>query len=224
MQIFIAAEEWLISLADKIPVELFVMVGAAVEEILAPIPSPIIMTIAGGIAKAQNAGVIDLILLALMGGLAKTAASWLVYVVSDKMEDVVIGKFGKYLGVTSKEVEKIGSYLKGGFKDVLLIAFARALPIMPTAPVSIACGVMKVNLRAYLVGTGIGTIVRSFMYMGLGYLGLASADTIIKGLDNLESLVEILMAAVGILIFAWMYYRRRKENDIMGLIKRTFKL
>ncbi len=218
------AEEWLIGLAEKIPVELFVMVGAAVEEILAPIPSPIIMTIAGGIAKAQQANVADLMLLALMGGLAKTAASWLVYVVSDKMEDVVVGKFGKYLGVTSKEVEKIGSYLKGGTRDILIIALARALPIMPTAPVSIACGVMKVNLRAYMIGTGIGTIVRSLMYMSLGYLGLASADTIIKGLDNVESLVQILMAAVGILLLAWMYYRRHKENDIMGLIKRTFRL
>jgi len=218
------AEEWLIGLAEKIPVELFVMVGAAVEEILAPIPSPIIMTIAGGIAKAQQANVADLMLLALMGGLAKTAASWLVYVVSDKMEDVVVGKFGKYLGVTSKEVEKIGSYLKGGTRDILIIALARALPIMPTAPVSIACGVMKVNLRAYMIGTGIGTIVRSLMYMSLGYLGLASADTIIKALDNVESLVQILIAAVGILLLAWMYYRRHKENDIMGLIKRTFRL
>jgi len=218
------AEEWLIGLAEKIPVELFVMVGAAVEEILAPIPSPIIMTIAGGIAKAQQANVADLMLLALMGGLAKTAASWLVYVVSDKMEDVVVGKFGKYLGVTSKEVEKIGSYLKGGTRDILIIALARALPIMPTAPVSIACGVMKVNLRAYMIGTGIGTFVRSLMYRSLGYLGLASADTIIKGLDNVESLVQILMAAVGILLLAWMYYRRHKESDIMGLIKRTFRL
>lgn len=219
-----AAEAWLLGLAQHIPVELFTVIGAAVEEILAPIPSPLVMAVAGSVAKAQNVSYGYIGFLALIGALSKTAASWLVYVIADKAEDVVVGRFGKYLGVTSREIESIGRYFSGGIKDTLILFLARAIPIMPTAPVSIVSGIVKVDRQAYIIGTFLGTLVRSFAYLLLGYVGLASAENLLSGLDSAEKVVQLVMAVVGGTLLLLLYYRRHKERDILGLIKRWFRL
>ncbi len=217
-------ESWLLNLADKIPVEWFTFLGAAIEEVIAPIPSPIVMTLAGSVASAQHKGYIYLAVLALIGAVGKTLASVIVYVVSDKAEDIVVGKFGKYLGVSNKEIEKIGKYFSHGGRDFWMMFLARALPIMPTAPVSIVSGVVKVPMKMYAWGTFFGTFVRSAFYLALGYLGTASFEGLLAGLDSMETLVQLILAVVGIALLAIFYYRREHESDIMGLIRRWFRM
>lgn len=213
----------LMGYAQKVPLDLFVFGGAMVEEILAPIPSPLVMTLGGSIALAQKFPWMMLLWLALVGAVGKTLGSWLVYFVSDKAEDLVVGKLGKFLGVTHKEIENIGKYFYGDWRDDLIILLARALPIMPTAPVSIACGVIKVNLRSYLVGTFFGTCFRNVMYLWLGFAGLASLESIMGGLDTAESVVQMLMVALLLVILAIVYYRRSK-TDFMSRIKKKIGL
>jgi membrane protein DedA with SNARE-associated domain len=223
MSLFSSAEAILVGYAQEVPLELFIFAGAMIEEILAPIPSPVIMTLGGSIALAQNFPWVMLLWLALLGAIGKTLGSWLVYFVSDKAEDIVVGKFGKFLGVTHKEIESIGKYFYGDWRDDFIIFIARALPIMPTAPVSIACGVIKVNLRSYLVGTFAGTYVRNVMYLWLGFAGLASFESIMAGLDTAESIVQVIMVAVMLVILA-VIYKRRSKTDFMTMIKNKLGL
>lgn len=223
MSLFASAEAVLVGYAQKVPLELFVFGGAMVEEVLAPIPSPVVMTLGGSIALAQALPWVLLLWLALLGAIGKTMGSWLVYFISDKAEDIVVGKFGKFLGVSHKEIESIGKYFYGDWRDDLIIMLARALPIMPTAPVSIACGVIKMNIRSYLVGTFFGTYFRNVMYLWLGYAGLASFESIMAGLDTAESIVQMLMVALLLVILALVYYRRSK-TDFMTIVKRKLGL
>lgn len=216
-------ETWLIEKANHIAVEYFVAIGAAVEEIIAPIPSPIIMTLAGSVAKAQEKAALYLILLAIIGAVAKTLASWVVYYISDKAEDVVIAKFGKFVGITHKEVEKIGNYFSGSHKDMWIMALARAIPIIPTAPVSIVSGIIKLNIKSYLIGTVIGTFVRNLLYLYLGYFGASSAENVLNGLDSLESIVQLGLVIIGGTVLAVLFYRRQKQTDMWGSIKTLFK-
>lgn len=222
MDLISQAEEWLLGLAQQVALPWFVVIGAAVEEIIAPIPSPLVMTAAGSIAKAQGASGIYLVVLAILGGFAKTAASWLVYVISDRAEDVVVGKWGKWLGVSSKEVEDLGKYFGNGVKDTLVIFLARVIPIMPTAPVSVACGVIKVNLKSYLAGTLLGTIGRSLIYLWLGFAGLASLESILHGLDSAEKVIQLVLVLGLGLGLGWLFWKRRRETDMMGRIRHFF--
>lgn len=223
MSLFAGAEALLVSYAQKVPLEMFIFSGAMIEEILAPIPSPLVMTLGGSIALAQNLMWIKLLWLALIGAIGKTIGSWIVYFVSDKAEDVVVNKFGRFLGVTHKEIENIGKYFYGDWRDDLIILIARALPIMPTAPVSIACGVIKVNPRSYLLGTFFGTYVRNMMYLWLGFAGLASFESIMSGLDTAESIVQMLMVALLLIILA-IIYSRRSKTDFMSMVKKKLGL
>jgi membrane protein DedA with SNARE-associated domain len=116
-------------MSTSVPLPIFITVGAALEEIIAPIPSPLVMTLAGSLSASAAQPLSYLFYLAIIGSLAKTAASYVVYVISDKAEDVVLTKFGRFLGVSHKEVEKFGAQLSGGWTDNLVMLALRAHPL-----------------------------------------------------------------------------------------------
>jgi membrane protein DedA with SNARE-associated domain len=223
MGFMMAVETIFVEYAQKVPVEIFTFAGAFIEEVLAPIPSPLVMTLAGSIAQAQEALFPFLMWLALVGAVGKTIGSWIIYVISDKAEDIMIKTFGKFIGVSHKEIESIGKHFYGDWRDDLILTIARALPIMPTAPVSIACGVIKMNMRSYLVGTFFGTYLRNVMYLWLGYASLASFESIMTGLDTLESLVQVLMVA-GLLVVLAVIYSRRSKTDFLTMLRKKLKI
>ena len=105
--ILVVIEGMLKSSANYLPLELSSFLGGLVEEVIAPIPSPFVMAAVGSAAYAQSKAFIMLAWLALVGSAGKTIGAWFIYFVADKMEDVVIEKFGKFLGVSHEQVEDI---------------------------------------------------------------------------------------------------------------------
>lgn len=198
--------------ANLVPLEIFVFLGAAIEEILAPIPSPIVMTIAGSLAVAQGKIWTDLVILALIGAVGKTLGCYILYIASDKLEDIVIGKFGKFFGLSHKEIESLGMHFSGGLRDDIIIFLARAIPIVPTAPVSIVCGAIKIRLRTYLVSTFLGTIIRNMFYLYLGYVGLASYEKVIGQFESLEKIATVTLGLALVGGIAVIWYAKNKDK------------
>ena len=195
--------------ATKIPIELFVLLGSFIEEIIAPIPSPFIMTLSGSIAKAQQHTLTYLLILAVIGSFGKTLASWILYAIADKAEDIIITKYGRFFGVSHKEVESIGKMFNKGWKDNFFLFIARAIPIIPSSPISVVCGIIKLNLKTYLLSTFLGTIVRNLLYLYVGFIGLSSFEDMMEGLDSLESIIQLIIALGIIGVIIWAYYKRK---------------
>lgn len=184
--------------AASVPIEVFSIVGSFLEEIIAPIPSPFVMTTVGAVAQAQGLLWPRILLVALVGAIAKTFASWIIYMIADKAEDVVVGKFGKFFGVTQKNIERIGEIFNNRWAT-LLIALSRATPFMSTAVISVGCGVIKTPLRPYIVGTFIGSVIRNLFYI---YIGLFGAKHLLA-FAEVSTMVKVLilgLIAVGVFI------------------------
>lgn len=213
-------EEALKNSANYLPLEISSFLGGLIEEIVAPIPSPFVMAAVGSSAFAQNREIIFLVWLALLGSAGKTLGAWVIYFIADKLEDLVVGKFGRFLGVSHQEVEGVGKHFKGGWKDDFILFILRALPIVPSSPISVVCGIIKINLRTYLVSTLAGNFFRNLVYIYLGYSGISAYQSVLSGLDNTESMIQVLvfMSLVGFV--SWVYYKRhkskseRQKNDI----------
>lgn len=201
-------ERW----AEILPLPVFTFIGAFTEEIIAPIPSPFVMTLAGSLAEAQGQPFIFLLFLAFLGALGKTIGSLIIYVIADKFEDVITGKFGKFIGVSHKQVVGLGERLENGRGEWLGIFILRALPIMPTAPVSLAAGVLQLNLRTYLSSTALGLVVRNLFYLYLGYTSTNALAQINNDLDGLETVGYglVLVCAAGLMFYI---YRSRRKQD-----------
>jgi 2,3-bisphosphoglycerate-dependent phosphoglycerate mutase len=202
--------EYLERLSQHVPLEVFTVVGTFLEEVIAPIPSPFVLTTAGSITAAQNNPLSYILFIALLGAVSKTFGGWLLYIIFDKGGDFLVDKFGKFLGVTKGEIEKIGSYLNGGWKDKVVLFVLRALPVAPSSPISITCGLIKLNMRTFIITTFLGTIIRNLSYLYLGYTGLAASKSIASGLETGESIGQVIVIVGIVVLLAWGFSKRKK--------------
>lgn len=201
---------YLEALATKVPLEIFTIIGSFLEEVIAPIPSPFVLTTAGSITRAQDKALIYILMVALLASISKTFGAWFLYIITDKLEDVFIPKFGKFFGIEHENIEKIGKYFNGTKRDWLVLFALRSIPIMPSSPISITCGFIKLNKKNFIVSTFFGTIIRSLFFLYLGYTGLSASESLINGLDKSETVMQIIVV-VGILaLLVWGYKQRSK--------------
>ena len=205
--------ELLKKFAEIVPLPIFTFLGALVEEVIAPIPSPVVMTLAGSFAAAEQQSILYLVFLAFVGTIGKTIGMFIVYIVSRTFENVVTNKFGKFIGITDKQVEKISAKLGKGWKDNVALFLLRAAPIVPTAPVSIVAGLLRLDLRTYLLSSAAGVFVRNVFYLYLGYTSVGALEKINENLDSLETIgyVIILLGIGGIIFYIW---KKRREFDL----------
>lgn len=208
---------WLEALSESIPVGWFVFVGAIVEEVIAPIPSPLVMMLGGSIAAGQGSSVTFLLVLALIGAVSKTLGSIVIYLISDKMEDVLIDKFGKFLGVSHSDTEGLGTFFSKSSREDIALFLMRAVPVMPTAPVSVIAGIIKVNFKTYVVSTFFGLIVRNLIYLYLGYTSLGALESLSEGFDSLEKIGYFMLAVLGGISVLWMY-RKRQQGSVLTMV------
>lgn len=205
-------EEALKNSVNYLPLELSSFIGGLIEEVIAPIPSPLVMAAVGSAAFAQHKGILALLFLALVGSAGKTLGAWIIYIIADKLEDVIIQKFGRFLGVSHQEVESLGKRFSGGWKDDLTLFVLRALPIVPSSPVSVVAGIIKIKMRTYIVSTLAGNFVRNLVYIYLGYSSLSAYESLLHGLGDVESLVQVGIAICLIAFVGWIYYQRHRKN------------
>lgn len=198
--------------ANILPLPWFALLGSFVEEIIAPIPSPLVMMLAGSIAASKDHGFIYMGVVVLIATASKTIASYLMYLLADKAEDVVLQRFGRFLGISHKQVESIGQHLNKGRRDAVVLALLRAVPIIPTSPVSIICGMIKLNVRTYITSTFIGTFIRNVFYLAVSYTGVNAMEAIITKLDNLEMIGYVIVLLIVVGIIGYLYYQRYKDT------------
>jgi membrane protein DedA with SNARE-associated domain len=204
---------YLNDISSIVPLPVFTFLGALIEEIIAPIPSPIVMTLAGSLAAVSNSTVFYLGLLAFTGSIGKTIGAYVIYYISDRAENVIIQKFGKFIGVTEKDVERISAKLNSGRRDDLVLFLLRAIPIVPTAPVSVVCGLIKIKLKTYLWTTFLGTLVRNIIYLYLGFTSLNAVENINSEIDSLEKFGYAIVLIVVAIIFFYIYTQKKKQKE-----------
>lgn len=195
--------------AEQLPLELFVLGGSFVEEVIAPIPSPFVMTLAGSVAAAQHYPFWYLFVVSILAALGKTLGAVLLYWLADKGEDLILSKLGRFIGVTHKEVESVGKRITGeGQRDWAVLMIIRSTPVIASAPVSLICGVLRVRFKVFVITTLLGSIIRDFVYLYVGYTTLDTANSLTQNLSGLENVVQwgMLLSALG--LFAWIVYRK----------------
>ena len=203
-------ESILLSLINTLPLEVFVFVASFVEEVFAPIPSMAVLLLTGSFAAVQEYTLLALIPLVLIATLGKTIGAVIVYFISDKIGEATIKKFGGAFDVSHNDIKNFGNKITGTPRDYLLLIVFRALPIIPSAVVSIGCGVMKIKLRLYIITTFIGTIVRDSIFLYIGYSGTQLLSTFATNSANIESLIQTIVLLIVLAGLIYLYMRRKR--------------
>lgn len=200
-------------MSEYVSVEVFAFVASFLEELIAPIPSPFVMTIAGSMAASQNVPFWYLLVIAAIAAVGKTLAAIILFIVADKAEDVVLGRLGKYVGISHKQVEQIGARFTGRPRDYVTLLLIRATPIIPSAPISVICGLLGIRKKLFIISTYFGTIIRDFVYLYIGYTGIEAANAFIEGVEGVSSIVTILMVVVAVALVVWILVRKRSVSQ-----------
>lgn len=204
------------NLAQEVPLTVFAFIGSIIDEIIAIVPSPFVPITTGSLAYSRGYSYWFILLFALTGTLGKTLATLLTYWVADKAEDyLTTSKLGKVLGVNKHEIEKYGKYFDGTAKDEIIMIVLRALPIIPTLPVSVIAGLIKLNIFSYIWTTFVGTYLRFVFYLVVAYEGVRKYQGLLETLDMTTTILEVTIAMT---FMGWLFlFLRKRWDKIMGL-------
>lgn len=207
-----ALEHFVLTLAHTLPLEVFVIVASFLEEVIAPIPSPSIMVIAGSFGLVQGysyAGLASLILLASIG---KTIGGLTMYWIAWKLKDIALPFFGRFIDITQEDIDRFGSKFTGSARDYAVYIFFRSVPIIPSILLSFGSGVIRLPLRLFIIGTFLGTIVRDTFYLIVGYAGTGILHRYLANTSQAESFMQFLLVGFfGVFILYLLARRRRKR-------------
>ncbi len=210
---FTQLEAALVTFVEQVPLEVFTFVASFIEEVVAPIPSAGVLIVTGSFAALQDRSVIDLIPLVFIAALGKSLGAIIVYFFSDKLSRLFFSRFGSWLKVSDEEIAEFGAKITGTTRDYLILTACRALPIVPSSAVSVGCGVLKIPFRLFMITTIIGTIVRDSVFIYAGYTGTDFLRRLTEQSVNIESYIQIGFVSLVALLFAYLYLRRRNQNN-----------
>lgn len=142
------------------------------EEIVAPIPSTVVIFGAGLLFISGPVDLEEIIrlfaIVVFPAAAGVTLGSLFVYGIAYYAGRPILLKWGKWLGLSWGDVEKLQEkFAKGTFDDWALL-FLRAIPILPSVAISAFCGLVRFPIKPYLICTFLGTAVKAT------FLGLAA--------------------------------------------------
>ncbi|MGB4942682.1 MAG: VTT domain-containing protein [Candidatus Moraniibacteriota bacterium] len=211
-------------LARIVPLELFISFGAFAEEIIAPIPSMLVTTTAGFFAQVEGRTAFFVVWLAILGGLGKLAGSFIYYLLGDKLEDVVVGRYGRYLGLNHADVERIGRRFNGHhWQDGALIFTLRVIPFVPTVLVSIACGVVRIQTRVFLIASYAGNFFKDLFYVFVGYYGIRALKVYLMDIERVRFGVGVVATGLVIGSLVFLYVHRHHSLHLFRRLMRWLK-
>lgn len=200
----------LLSWAESVPVSLFAFVGSLIEELIPIIPSSVVMITAGLMAQVQGDRWWWLLIFALLASVGKTLGSWVFYFIADKAEDLATGRWGKVLGLSHQEIEHAGKVLSERKLDTIFLFTTRIIPVLPTTIFSVACGLIKLDLKIYLKVTLVGFFIRSLIVLVIGYLGVTGSHWLVAMFDQTESVALVIIIVLGAGLLGYLYWRKKR--------------
>lgn len=187
-----------------------VLMGSIVEEIIAPIPSTLII-MGTSFIVLKGAAINPETLITLFTGVVLPASvgvtigSAVIYILSYYMGKEFIDRWGKYLGVSWENITKAQKRFEKGRSDEILLFTVRAVPVVPSIAINVFCGFIRFDIKKFLVITFIGTMVRAFI---LGFLGWQFGSLYQSISTQISYLEELSLTVIVVIVLVYLLYQK----------------
>lgn len=179
------------------------------ENVFPPIPSELILPLAGYLAAQGRLSLVGVVVSATAGSLVGALALYVLGAVlgEDRLRGLV-RRAGRYAGVREAELDgAIRWFRRYGAWAVLL---CRLLPIMRSL-ISLPAGLVGLRLQRFLLLTALGTAAWNGLLAGLGYSAGAQWPRIVALFDAYERLA---LTALVVALAVWLWRRRSGRPSI----------
>ena len=175
----------------------------ALENIIPPIPSELIMPLAG---FTVNQGEMNFVLVVVAGTIGSIIGTMPWYFLGKswglKRTIEIVDRYGKWLALSGKDVEKANNWFNR--RGNTAIAFGRLIPGIRTY-ISLPAGISKIPLLPFLFYSTLGSIFWVTLLTGAGYILGANYELVGEYMKPLS--IFVLIAAISTVIY-WILKRK----------------
>lgn len=196
--------------------QLAVFIGVMIEQIIVPIPSPLIIMGAGALLILPELSIPQAFLqilwiIVLPGSIASTLGSYIGYTLSYYGGKALVIRLRRFLEVDWEQIERLEKRFQGK-KEAWSIFLSRAIPVFPISLISIFAGLLRIPIRPFTLYTFLGSIARCFFLGFFGWWVGATYEKVATHLDSLETLVSVLILIGMVITFGYLYYKFRTST------------
>jgi membrane protein DedA with SNARE-associated domain len=182
---------------------LFVLI--TLESTLVPIPSELVMPFAGALAQR---GEFSLPVILVINSVAALCGSGLCYWLGAAGGKPLLMRYGKYIFVRAKDIEKTETFFARHGQATILIG--RFLPVVRHI-ISVPAGIARMPLLPFFTQTFIGATIWGSVLIMIGYELGRQWESVAKQLKHVDLLVGALILLAAVVIAIRFVLRRRRE-------------
>lgn len=169
----------------------------ALENLFPPIPSEVVLGLAGYTASRGDSWVVGMIVAASIGSMV---GAWILYGLSAAIGPVrlraIVLRYGTWIGFGETDLDRAESWFDRRSRVAVLVC--RCIPLIRSL-ISIPAGFRRMPLGTFTLFTLVGSLVWNTTLVTAGYL---LADQWEKVLDVTEPFQTVVIAVIALLIVA----------------------
>jgi membrane protein DedA with SNARE-associated domain len=169
----------------------------ALENVFPPIPSEVVLGLAGYTASRGDAWVVGMIIAATIGSVV---GAWILYGFSAAVGPVrlraIIIRYGSWIGFGESDLDRAESWFDRRSRSAVLVC--RCIPLIRSL-ISIPAGFRRMPLGAFTLYTLIGSLVWNTVLITAGYLLADQWEKVLEFTEPFQTLVVVL---IGVLVVA----------------------
>ena len=190
-----------------------IVLAMALESCLIPLPSEIVMPLAGlfvATGAATSTGKLDLVGVALAGAIGCLIGSAVAYWIGAAGGRPLVLRYGKYVLISQADSDRADRWFAKFGSSVAF--FSRLLPVVRTY-ISLPAGISRMNFGKFMLYTFLGSLPWTFALAYVGYRfgpalrqKIGELTTIFHGLDVV--IVLVFLALVGLYVYRHIKHDR----------------
>jgi membrane protein DedA with SNARE-associated domain len=191
--------DWVISVVESLGYW-GVAALVALENLFPPIPSEVVLPLAGFVAVEGEASLVGMVLAATIGSMV---GAYALYGIAAAIGPVrlrsFVMRYGKWFGLDEGDLDKSEEWFDRRASMAVLVC--RCIPLMRSL-ISIPAGLRRMPLLPFSIYTLLGSLVWNVLLIGAGYLLGERWQQVEEPMALFQKLVLVVIG-VGIAWFVW---------------------
>ncbi|WP_298334612.1 DedA family protein [Ferrimicrobium sp.] len=188
---------------------LAILVLMTLESALIPVPSELVMTLAGVLAASGKLSLIGAILVGILGNLIGSVILWAIGRTGGRS---LVERFGRFIFVKPRDLDRAERWFQRHGEAAVIIS--RLLPVVRSV-ISLPAGVAEMPVSKFSLYTLIGSIPFVALLTLAGYWLGANYTVLVKVIQDLGYVLGALLVVL-VVGFVWFRYRRRANLEALG--------
>lgn len=184
-----------------------IVLAMALESCCIPLPSEIVMPLAGffvATSAATATGRLSLIGVSIAGAVGCLIGSAVAYGIGASGGRPLLLKYGKYILISQSDSDRADRWFAKYGSPVAF--FSRLLPVIRTY-ISLPAGISRMNFTKFMIYTLLGSLPWTFALAYLGYTFGPALQQKISSVSTIFHGVDIVIIALFVLAVAFYVYR-----------------